>query len=119
MIKFILPFPPTVNSEYGISHGRRYNTDKIKKWKQAAIDALNEQEVLPVRGRVLLEYELDTPDGRQRDAANYEKYTTDLLVQHGILQDDSARHVRGVFTYWNDKLGDKITITINEFKKAE
>lgn len=121
MIKFILPFPPTVNSKYGINKitGKRYNLNAVKEWKRQATDALNEQNILPALGRVILEYELDTPDGKERDCANYEKFTTDFLVQRGILKGDSRRHVRGIFTYWNDTPGNKITITINEFKKAE
>lgn len=117
MIKFILPFPPTVNKKYGINKktGKRYNLAAVKEWKRQATEALNMQNVLPVQGRVIIEYSLDTPDNRERDCANYEKYTTDFLVQQGILKGDSRRYVRGILTYWNDTPGNAIHITINQF----
>jgi len=116
MIKFILPFPPSVNSAYGVNKkGRRFKSAKVKAWEVVARTALNMQNVQPASGRVLLEYSLDTPDNYNRDAANYEKYLTDLLVSHGVLKDDSARHVRGIFTYWNDTPGKSVHVTINQF----
>lgn len=113
-IIFTLPFPPSVNSKYQISKGKRCKSKIILAWEREAINALNLQNIQPVLGRVLLEYSLDTPDMRVRDAANYEKYVTDLLTSQGVLIDDSARYVKGIFTFWNDTKGDKITVKISK-----
>lgn len=112
MTSFILPFPPSVNTKYKMSKGRRSKGDAVIAWEVRAKNALNIQNVQRVVGRVILEYALDTPDNRGRDAANYEKYVTDFLVHQNILQDDCARYIKGIYTYWNDTQGNAIHITI-------
>lgn len=118
MIKFILPFPPSVNSAYKMSRGKRCKSDKVKNWEARAREALNRQNILPVTERCFIIYHLYHPDNRARDAANYEKYTTDFLVANGVLQGDERRYIKGVMSCWKDQEGDGIDITIyreNEF----
>lgn len=115
-MNFYLPFPPSVNAAYKMTRGRRSKGAAVLAWEARAKSALNSQNILPVTERVIIEYALDTPDARCRDAANYEKYVTDFLVNNLILQDDSARYIKGIYTYWNDTKGSLIYITI---KKAE
>ncbi len=111
-MKFLLPFPPSVNAAYQVSRGRRCKGVKVLLWEQQASHAINKQNVLPYTDRCTLVYELNHPDNRVRDAANYEKSTTDFLVAKGILQGDDRRHIKGVFSYWNDKPGKYITVSI-------
>lgn len=59
---------------------------------------LNQQHIKPVTSRVVIHIQLD--DRRNGDCANREKAVSDLLVQHGILKDDSKKHVKGVNTHW-------------------
>ena len=59
------------------------------------------------------------PDGRIRDVANYEKKTTDLLTDVGILLGDDRRHIKGIFSYWNDKPGKYITVKIIPVDKLD
>ena len=111
-MKFILPFPPSVNSKYKINRGKRWKSEKDKEWIKAATNAINEQNILPFSGRCYVFYELCHPDNRGRDASNYEKKTTDLLVNLNILAGDERRYIKGIFCYWNDKPGDYIIVRI-------
>jgi Holliday junction resolvase RusA-like endonuclease len=110
--KFILPFPPSVNARYNISRGKRVKSKSDKDWILQATNAINQQNVLPIVGRCFVFYELCHPDNRHRDAANYEKKVTDLLVSLNILAGDDRRYIKGTFPYWNDKQGDYITVSI-------
>ena len=113
MIKFILPFPPSVNIKYGINkNGKRYKSEKVKAWERAAREALNSQNILPIHGRVIIRYTLDTPDNMERDCGNYEKFTTDFLVSQGILKGDSRRYVKRISSGWNDTPGKAIHVLI-------
>lgn len=109
---FILPFPPSVNTEYKTGRGRRSKGDKVLKWADFARVCLAQQNVLPFIGRAVVILELNTPDNRTRDAANYEKFTIDFLVDMGILSGDSSRYIKGVYPHWNDIKGKEIKVII-------
>lgn len=110
--KFTLPFPPSVNSKYNMRGRKRVKSQKDKDWIDLANQWINKQNVLPFAGRCYLALELYHPDNRLRDAANYEKKTTDLLVSRCILPGDDRRYLKGVFTTWNDTPGDYIIVKI-------
>jgi len=117
IINFKLPFPPSVNSRYGVSKGRRFKSNRDKAWIELANQWINNQNIIPFKGRCYLALELCHPDNRPRDAANYEKKTTDLLVSREILPGDERRYLKGVFSYWNDKPGDYIIVKIIPVEK--
>lgn len=112
MIKFILPFPPSVNSAYKMSRGKRCKSEKVLAWEKEARNWLNLQNILPVLERCYIVYDLHHPDNRARDAANYEKHTTDFLVTNGILHGDERRYIKGILTQWTDISKDYISVTI-------
>ncbi len=116
MKNFILPFPPSVNTKYNISRGKRCKSEKVKNWIAKATDCLNQQNILPVTYRCFIVYELSHPDNKQRDAANYEKYTTDFLVEQGVLRGDDRKYIKGILTQWLDIPGDYIKIQIIDEK---
>ena len=112
IVKIILPFPPSVNAKYNISRGRRVKSDDEKQWIKSATDAVNKQNIIPFIGRCYVAIELYYPDEYPRDAANYEKKVTDLLVSLKILKGDERRYIKGVFPYWNDEKGKYIIVKI-------
>lgn len=112
MLEFILPFPPSVNSKYNITKGRRSKGEKVLQWTDVAATALRQQRIQPVTHRVVILYELFTPDYKERDAPNYEKFTTDFLVDYGILKGDSRRYVKGVYSFWNDIDGKAVNVKL-------
>ena len=88
---YILPFPPSVNHLYfnarGRSKGRR-KAKKYKDWELLAENAINSQKIIKFNQPVAIIHNLYKPDFRVRDCANYEKATTDFLVNAGVLVDD-------------------------------
>lgn len=57
---------------------------------------------------VQVTYRFGKPDKRNRDLFNLEKAVSDLLVEHGILADDSLIH-RGIVE-WADITGCEVEI---------
>lgn len=85
----VLPFPPSVNGLYA-GRTRRHKSDTYRAWLIEAGYVLNRQKpfhrfTVPVNQTIRLGF----PDNRARDCFNYEKVINDLLVEHGILKDDS------------------------------
>ena len=86
----VLPYPPSVNSAYGQSKGRRrYKSKKYVEWLSkcpklfpSAIDY--EVEIL---------YKVYFPDNRIRDGQNILKVCLDFLVSSGVLADDNWKIV--------------------------
>lgn len=112
-IEFILPFPPSTNAKYSIRKKRRVKGENVKIWIKSAHTALNKQNVIQqMTERCILIYELFVPDNRIRDDSNYVKYTTDFLVERGIIVDDDRRHVKGTYSFWNDDPGKYIKVSI-------
>ena len=103
-IEIALPFPPSVNNLFA-GKRRRYPTKRYQQWRTHAGWMLRQQKPRYPQGRVDLDIELVAPDRRPRDAGNYEKACTDLLVSMGVLEDDAARCVRGVTARWSDRPG--------------
>lgn len=112
IMRFILPFPPSVNAPYKMERGRRTKGNKVIAWEKLAGEAINKQNIMPFVGRCIIEYELFHPDNRIRDAANYEKIVTDFLVSKNILNGDDRRYIKGINIFWNDKPGENILINI-------
>lgn len=112
-IEFILPFPPSTNTRYGMKGGKRTKGKKVLAWIKKAHSAMDKQNITQqMTERCVLIYELFVPDKRPRDDSNYVKYTTDFLVERGIISDDSRRYVKGTYSFWNDDKGKYIKVSI-------
>lgn len=87
---FLLPFPPSVNALYAnIPNVGRIKTHAYKQWQKEAGLRLNLQRPKKVSGRVRLSIRAVPPDKRKRDLGNLEKAIADLLVDMGVIDDDS------------------------------
>jgi Holliday junction resolvase RusA-like endonuclease len=90
MIRIELPMPPSVNALFRNVPGRgRVKTKRYLTWIQAAGWAVKEQRPAKIAGPYCLWLYCNRPDKRRRDLANLEKAISDLLVSHGIVEDDS------------------------------
>lgn len=86
-----LPFPPSVNAMYrNLSGVGRVKTKKYKDWATEAGLLLNRQGVQPFNGPVRITYYFGPKPGRY-DLSNFVKAVEDLLVIHGVVEDDNAR----------------------------
>ncbi len=84
-----LPYPPTANNLFPTGKGgKRFISPEYKVWKQAAGLMLNAQRPRPIPGAISALYEFRKPDNRRRDVTNCEKAVSDLLVTHGVIEDD-------------------------------
>ena len=81
--------PPSVNHLYGKSRKYVYISTKARAWQRHAGAELNIQKPGRVVGTYSMTIELSRPDNRRRDASNYVKTLEDLLVRHGVVDDDS------------------------------
>lgn len=95
-----LPFPPSTNGLYKNVKGGRVKTARYLAWQVLATLQLRQQRPTPVSGRYRLSLTLDAPDARRRDADNYLKAVSDLLVSQGVVSDDHL--AKSVFAEWSD-----------------
>jgi hypothetical protein len=111
MIKFYLPFPPSVNGLYA-GKVRRYKSKKYQAWIIKANKALDKQIIPSMLERCHAVYYLNHPDNRIRDAENYCKAVTDLIVDREILQGDDRRYLKSTKAEWNDIKGNLVEVCL-------
>lgn len=85
---FTLPMPPTANNLFANFKGRgRVKTDKYIKWIHTAGWSLKAQKPAKIAGNYALT--VVVPAKTLGDIDNRIKALSDLLVEHGIVEDDS------------------------------
>lgn len=93
MISYSLPYPVSVNSLFVEINGKRVKTRLYKEWRTEAGWAIRQQQSGAVRksitGHVMVILECVKPDKRKRDASNLLKAVEDLIVEMGVIDDDS------------------------------
>ena len=108
----VLPFPPTVNNLF-VNNPRsrgRFPSKVYKEWQGEASRTLQLQSPLPAfSGPVSLTFRFGRPDKRRRDLFNLVKAPEDLLVKHGVIEDDSLVE-RGTVEWAEDVNGCLIEI---------
>lgn len=112
IVTLTLPFPVSVNAMFADGKTRRHKSQRYCDWLLEAGYALNRQKPIPIKGQFKITYELqEGQDNRARDAFNFEKGVTDLLVTHGVIEGDSGKYLRDGRVTWNDQIeGVKVTI---------
>lgn len=90
MLKITIPLPPSLNASYANAKKGRTKTAKAYAWEQLAGYLLNPQKPeAMITGEIGVVYSIYYKDRRKNDIANREKLTSDLLVKHGVIEDDS------------------------------
>jgi Holliday junction resolvase RusA-like endonuclease len=103
-----LPVPPTANNLFPTGKlGRRFTSPEYRAWKDEAGKSLLAQHRSKHPGRVRVTYEVARPlkkDGTQKrqDLGNKEKASSDLLVAHRVILDDSL--IEELVMRWADDL---------------
>jgi crossover junction endodeoxyribonuclease RusA len=95
-VSFTLPFPPSVNGLFS-GKARRYASTAYKAWKAEARPHVPGAHVA---GPYSLELIFDRPDRRARDLGNLEKAVSDLIVERGLVIDDSC--CQRIVLAWSD-----------------
>jgi crossover junction endodeoxyribonuclease RusA len=114
-LTFTLPFPPSVNGLFS-GKARRYASPAYKAWKAAA------RPHVPgglIAGPYSLDLVFDRPDRRARDLGNLEKAVSDLIVERGLVIDDSC--CQRITLSWSDAPPQRdavVTVTVKSHTKA-
>ena len=88
VVRIELPFPPSVNGLTANAKKGRIRTAAYAAWYIQASANIKDSHRAGF-GPYSLSICLRRPDGRRRDLGNLEKAISDLLVAHGVVQDDS------------------------------
>lgn len=111
MIRLVLPFPPSVNAAYanGGNKRGRHKTTQYKAWEQLAGLGIKDSHRQAL-GPYSIAIALKAPDKRARDLGNYEKCVSDLLVNHGVVKDDS--YCRRLTMTWNEGMEAECVVLV-------
>lgn len=83
-----LPLPPGVNNLFKNARRGRVRTDRYNAWIGEAGLKLNVQRPEHVSGPFVATMVFVRPDRRRRDLDSLAKAVLDLLVKHGVTDDD-------------------------------
>jgi crossover junction endodeoxyribonuclease RusA len=90
VIRAVLPYPPSTNTLYRNVAGKgRVKTAKYKQWIDEAGFVLMFKHLPAITGPYVLQIALFSADNRRRDIDNGIKAISDVLVKHGLVEDDS------------------------------
>lgn len=82
-----LPLCPSTNGLFVNAGKRRILSKPYKAWRTEAGYALNLHRIQPF-GKLKIELEISVCEAMQGDASNRIKAVEDLIVDHGIIDDD-------------------------------
>jgi Holliday junction resolvase RusA-like endonuclease len=101
-IRLELPRPPSANNLYRNVPGKgRVRSSEYRRWQQQAGWMLQVAQPGRITGAVAVHYLIpNAADRRRRDIDNLAKPLNDLLVKHGVIEDDSR--VRAVTLEYGD-----------------
>jgi Holliday junction resolvase RusA-like endonuclease len=83
-----LPFPPSANAIWRNVKGRTLKSERYRQWSTVAGRELKAQSPSKVRGPYEIDLTFEVRDARRRDLGNLEKAVSDLLQEHGVIEDD-------------------------------
>ena len=96
MIKFTIPWPPSVNSYWrhpskGKLAGRHLISSEGRAYRTSVMAGCHRQKVFNLRleGRLEISLSVVPPDKRRRDLDNLLKSALDSIVHAGVVLDDS------------------------------
>ncbi len=103
VLRYTLPFPPSVNNLFVNKGNRRIVSPGYAKWRTEAgeeISAQRARQAKNVKGNVSVAIYAVRPDKRRRDIDNLCKAILDLLVSMHVIDDDSA--IQRLTVEWSD-----------------
>ena len=117
MTVYDLPRPISTNALFfNLPRGGRAKTEKYRKWIADARWSLLAQRARPVAGQVRLRFLVS--EKVKIDPDNALKSCIDVLVAHGIIENDSPKFVRGISLEWSSEVeGVRVIIEPATVKK--
>ena len=108
ILRFKLPFAPSVNCLYSGNH-RRFKSKRYTAWIREATLCLP-CVPMTITGHIEAIYRMNSPDNRRRDIENYAKAISDLITANHIIEDDS--NIQRLVMEWADDLSPGIVEVI-------
>jgi crossover junction endodeoxyribonuclease RusA len=110
MIKLNLEYPPSVNQLWRAVPGRGVIKSKVYRiWLEKNLWIIRGQTSNKILGKFTIEFEATRPDKRRRDIDNLIKPLMDVIVQAGLVEDDSLCEMLSI--KWTEN-GTGISATI-------
>ncbi|MCX8597590.1 MULTISPECIES: RusA family crossover junction endodeoxyribonuclease [unclassified Gilliamella] len=120
MIHLTLPYPPSVNNYWRMSHGRFYIDQKGVDFRNAVQSiVLQARANNKVRGRLKAEIFAIMPDRRVRDLDNLNKAILDSLTYSQVIEDDKHIDDLRIVRAGYEKNNGRIEIYISELIEGE
>lgn len=109
---FLLPFPPSANNLFVNNRktGGRFVAPRYAAWRTEAGWALKAQNPQKTTGSVHVNIIAIKPDRAKRDIDNIAKAINDLLVEHGVVEDDSL--IERQVAAWSSSNLQGVSVTV-------
>jgi Holliday junction resolvase RusA-like endonuclease len=109
-VTITLPFPPSMNRLWKRGTTGMYRSPRYMSWIRAAGQELELQRPGCIAGNYIIVIQLERKDNRNRDADNFLKACSDLLQQHGVIENDAL--AESVTAMWVPGIkGCRVTLT--------
>lgn len=105
----MLPWPVSTNALTKNIGRKRADSERYKAWKAEAGQMIAQQRPKAVEGPYAATMLMSRKDNRKRDLSNHYKCVSDILVTHGVIEDDSLE--QKVVLAWNSNV-EQCVITI-------
>lgn len=109
-LTYFIPMPPSVNGLFVQVGDRRVKTKPYKAWRDEAGWMIASQGRRQMKGEVAVLIDVRKPDKRRRDIDNCVKAVLDLLVENGVIEEDSM--VMDIRARWV-ATGEPCTVTVS------
>lgn len=110
MIRLNLEYPPSVNQLWRAVPGRGVIKSKVyREWLEKNLWIIRGQTRDKIEGKFTIEFQATRPDKRRRDIDNLIKPLMDVIVQAGLVEDDSLCEMLSIMWITN---GTGISATI-------
>lgn len=113
MLKFKLPFPPSVNHYWGVHGHRRFIKKRGLDFRSSVAEVC--QNLPKLVGKMWIEIVVHPPDNRRRDLDNLLKATLDALEKAELYKDDTL--IDDIHIVRGDKVeGGELYVQIGEIE---
>lgn len=111
--------PPSTNGLFANVAGKgRVSSERYRSWANAAGWDLKRQRITKFPGPVYITIAIGKLSATS-DVSNRVKAVEDLLVEHGVIQGDSIKWVKGVNVYLSPVAFEGVEIAIVEAGEVE
>lgn len=118
LVKLTLPYPPSVNNYWRVSHGRFYIDEKGVNFRNAVnAIVLKEKANNKLTGKLKAEIFAIMPDKRVRDLDNLNKAILDSLTHSNVIEDDKYIDDLRIVRAGYEKNNGRVEIYISELEE--